>query len=292
VNTLKRVLDHHYDPRRTKLNLDGPAPDLSQPAKPPTALPGYASWSEGKKFDKRTADAGCLHCHQVGEVLRQPSLDAHTFDKVRDTQIWPLPENVGIKLDRDDGLRVTEVTADSPAVLAGIKAGDELAAADGRLLFSQTDFRGVLHRGPQGAGSIELVWMHDGKPMTGTLNVTDGWRKTDLGWRASIANGNIGVSPGFFPVPASKADRDKYHLPENTMAVKPFGISPEAAAAGLTRTSIVTAVSDDSRNLSARPFLVWFRMNHQPGDRVTFTIKEPSGEPKQITYTLAKPVGG
>src|SRR5205807_1639932 len=82
--------------------------------------------------------------------------------KVRDTQIWPLPENVGVKVDRDDGLRVTEVRPDSPAAHAGLQSGDELAAAGGRRLFSQADFRGVLHRGPRAAGSIEVVWIRDG----------------------------------------------------------------------------------------------------------------------------------
>ena len=37
------------------------------------------------------------------------------------TQAWPLPENVGIHLDRDDGLLVTRVVKGSPAARAGIQ---------------------------------------------------------------------------------------------------------------------------------------------------------------------------
>ena len=38
VNTLRRVLAHHYDPRRAAWDIDGAAPDLSGPARPPMRL--------------------------------------------------------------------------------------------------------------------------------------------------------------------------------------------------------------------------------------------------------------
>src|SRR5436305_507893 len=83
-------------PRRPTWDIDGPAPDLSGSPEPPTQLPGYTSWAKDHKLDKMTRDAGCIHCHQVAEVLRQHSLDSHSFDKHRDLDMWPLPENVGI----------------------------------------------------------------------------------------------------------------------------------------------------------------------------------------------------
>ena len=35
-------------------------------------------------FDKRTQEAGCLHCHQVVEIIRQDPIDKGTFDKLKD----------------------------------------------------------------------------------------------------------------------------------------------------------------------------------------------------------------
>lgn len=285
INTLRRVLAHHNDPRRAAWNIDGPAPDLSAERKTPTDLPGYKAWSAGRVFDKRTQEAGCLHCHQVVEIMREPAIEAKTFDKVKDTQIWPLPENVGVKVDRDDGLRVTEVRPDSPAARAGIKPGDQLAMAGGRKLFGQADFRGVLHRAP-GAGTLDIAWLRDGTVMTGQLALAGDWRKTNLDWRTSVAGGNIGAAPGFWPVPVTAADRKKLGFSDDAMAVRPFGITPEAKAAGVTPTSIITAVGDDTRNLSGGAFLVWFRMHHEPGDTVKFTVKDTSGESKNMTYAL------
>ena len=136
VKTMQRVLQHHYDPRRTRWNIDGPTPDWDAIAKTPNTLPGFASWNQATPHAEKNA---CLHCHQVADILRAPSIDAGEFVPERDTQVWPLPENVGIVLDRDDGLLVTDVLPDSPAARAGLRPGDRLAAADDRKLFGQAD---------------------------------------------------------------------------------------------------------------------------------------------------------
>jgi hypothetical protein len=292
VKTLDRVLAHNYDPRRSSWDIDGPAPDLSGKPKLATDLPGWPSWSHGRAFDKRTQEAGCLHCHQVIEIMRQPAIDGHTFDKRKDTEIWPLPENVGIKVDRDDGLQVTQVAPGSPAAKAGITVGDELAAAGGRRLFGQADLRGVLHRGPKGAGTLEVWWTRGGKAMSGILGVGEGWRKTDLGWRTSIAGGNIGGNPGFWPVPLTAGDRTKLAIPEGTMAVHPYGVSPEAKAVGLAPQSIVTAVDDQKSDIGGRPWLIWFRMTHEPGDSITVSYRDPGGAEKRATYRIPSKSGG
>ncbi len=96
IATMKRILNHHYHPNRLEWNIDGlsytPQPELK-----PMKLPGYQSWLS-KRHD--TSEPECLHCHQVIEILRQPAIDAGTFDKDQDLRIWPLPENVGITVDR------------------------------------------------------------------------------------------------------------------------------------------------------------------------------------------------
>jgi hypothetical protein len=147
ANSLRRVLAHHYDPRRGEWNVDGPAPDLAGEAQTPKQLPGYASWYE--KGNTEIKAQACIHCHQVAEILRQPAVDLKQFNKHRDFEVWPLPENVGLTVDRDDGLKVSSVQPGGAADKAGIKPGDELGAAGGRRLFGQADFRspGAARRG-------------------------------------------------------------------------------------------------------------------------------------------------
>ncbi|HEV8293078.1 MAG TPA: thioredoxin family protein, partial [Tepidisphaeraceae bacterium] len=44
ANTMRRVLAHHYDPRRENWNIDGPAPDMSGELRSVTQFPGFDSW--------------------------------------------------------------------------------------------------------------------------------------------------------------------------------------------------------------------------------------------------------
>jgi hypothetical protein len=287
ANTLRRVLDHHYDPRRATWDVDGAAPTLAGDALTPKKLPGWESWHG--KAHAEVKQQTCVHCHQVAEILRQPAVDLKRFDKQRDFEVWPLPENVGLKVDRDDGLRVTAVEPGSPAERAGLRTGDSLGAAGGRRLFSQADFRGVLHRGPRDAGFIDVLWTRNGKVMTGKFEVAPGWRKTVLDWRMSVSQGNVGAYPGFFPLSA-KNKRQQRGIPDGVMAVEPYlGPKPSGAAfaAGVRGNDVVTAVGGESPDVVGRGFLVWFRMRYEKGDDVTLTLKDPQGRERTVTYRLA-----
>jgi hypothetical protein len=198
--------------------------------------------------------------------------------------MWPLPENVGIKLDRDDGLKVLHVDSGSPADKAGLRAGDELGAAGNRKLFGQTDFRGVLHRGPRGAGAIEIHWLRDGKPMSGKLIVSEGWRKTVLDWRMSVSQGNIGAEPCFWPLSSNAGDRERLGVRPGKLLVRAYAPFGNAKAAGLTEHMWVVGIDGQSPDLSGRALLVWFRLRHEMGDPVELTVVEPGAGEKRIQY--------
>ena len=289
ATTLERVLEHHYDPRRPgweeQFELDGPPADLSEEVESPLDLPGYASWEE------RAELVDCLHCHQVAEIQRQPALDAGTFDKRLDLAVWPLPENVGLTLERDDGLLVTAIAEPSPAHEAGIRAGDRLAVAEGRRLFGQADFRGVMHRGPRSAGELELRFFRGDELHGATLQLAPGWRQTELSWRISVSQGNVGAHPGFaWAHPAKDADRRRAGVPRGSMAIRPwFGRKPDkgpAHAAGLREKDLIVAVGGRSPDLAARDFMTWFRLHHDRGDTVRLTVRDARGGEREISYRL------
>ncbi len=280
VNTMRRVLAHHYDPRRSSWDIDGPRPDRRAAPRKVLSLPGYQSWRDGRT---EAAEENCLHCHQVAEILRQPKLDDKTFDPLRDLDMWPLPENVGLVLDRDDGLLVTRVEPGSAARRAGLEPGDVLAAAGNRRLFGQADFRGVLHRRADPAGSIEIRWLREDLVMSGTLQLAEGWRRTVLDWRTSVSGGNIGSGPGFsWPVKGPDAGSGR-------MSITPwFGKTPRRSVAwqaGLRPHHTIIAVDGENPDLFARSFLAWFRLRHEPGDTVLLTVRDGNQE-RTISYRL------
>jgi len=281
--TLGRVLDHVGDPRSRGWDVlpSEPLPEAEGPLTP-TDLPGYESWRAAQ-----TETFSCVHCHQVAEILRQPAIDAGTFDKGKDLEIWPFPENVGLVLDRDHGLRVSSVESGSAAERAGIRAGDVLGAAAGRRLFGQADFRGVLHRGPEGDGVLPVVWRRGDEVLEGELALEDGWRTTVLDWRMSVSQGNVGASPGFFPLGAKPAARREAKVSYGQMAVEPFfGPRPSSAAweAGLRPNDVVVAVDGASPDLLGRAFLVWFRRRFDPGDEVELTVWNRNGGRRSVSF--------
>lgn len=284
-NTLARVLDHHYDPRRARWDVDGPAPTRSGDPRTPADLPGYASWD-----GKGGVWGECLHCHQVVEILRQPAIDSGAFDKRRDLRMWPLPENVGLVVDRDDGLRVESVLPESAAERAGVRAGDTLAVAGDRRLFGQADLRGVLHRAPVGEAEVSLRWLRDGELHAGTLGLADGWRETVIHWRTSVSQGNIGAHPGFaWANAAPAAVRAGRGIPDGSMAIRPwFGPDREWPAwrAGLRGSDVIVAIDGESPDVLGREFMTWFRLRYDPGDTVVFTARDERGDDRELRFAL------
>jgi hypothetical protein len=285
ATTLRRVLDHHHDPRRADWNLD-PKPAAGAKPLTPFELPGFKSWA--RRFDD-PEKLNCLHCHQVAEVLRQPAIDAKTFDKARDLQLWPYPENLGLVLARDDGLKVSEVVKDSAAARAGIQVGDRIATAKSKKLFSQADLRAVLqHVDPDGEPLL-LRWMRGKEVIEGKLVLEQGWKSVVLDWRQSIAGGNIGANPGFaWPTAVSDGDRRKLNIAPQSMAIRPFfGKTPGwlARRAGLSTSDTILAVNGQSPNLSDRPFLVWFRTRFEPGDEIRLQVRDSKGAVRELVYT-------
>jgi len=70
VNSLQRVLEHHYDPRREDWDIDGRKPDPSKAQRGPKDTRGYGLLLEKHPgMGKAHPELGsCLHCHQVGDM--------------------------------------------------------------------------------------------------------------------------------------------------------------------------------------------------------------------------------
>lgn len=286
IDALTKVLAHHYDKRRADWDVDGLLPDLRGNPQTPLQLPGWPSWA--KHGAKEVAETECLHCHQVNEVLRQPRFDAKKFDKQKDFWGWPFPENVGLTLDRDKGTLVTKVEPGSAADAVRLKPGDELGAAGGKRLFTQADFRGVLHRAGKGDAKIGVVWLRKGEEHSGQLVLKGDWRKTDLGWRKSVAEADIGANTGFpWPLACNDNERKQRGVEKGVLCIKPYmpkGPTGAAGDAGLKASDFVVAVNGEKPDVSGRAFLVWFRQKFEPGDAITLTVVDGSKKRREVKY--------
>ena len=262
VNSMKRVLRHHYDPRRPGWRVDGLAPDLAKTETKPTDHPYYPQFKADRPWVAKKGD--CFHCHQVKDMLNLSEIANGTFEREAFTQPWPLPENVGILLDRDDGLLVKSVQRNSAAARIGLRAGDRLAVAGNRKLLGQADLRGVLHRAPLGDARIPLAWTRSGAYRSGVLGLRDGWLKTQIYWRKSVCEGVLGEWIGFFPNPGPNQGKGRMSF----RPYKGYGGDPWRKV-GLRPHMEIVEVNGRSDDWNSRQLLAWFKLNFGKGDLIT-----------------------
>lgn len=273
-NTLRRVLAHHADANRSAWDVDRPMGASSLVERGPRDSAGYELLLKKRPgMEKPHAEFGsCIHCHQVGDMLTMEALADGSFTVDAFTGRWPLPENVGILLDRDDGLLVKAVATGSPAARAGLKPGDTLGMAEQTRLFGQADFRGVLHRAAEGADSIEIAWLRNGTPHFGSLTVAPGWRQANNAWRKTVYDGVYGPGMGFFPLNGPRAGKGQ------GLSIKPWmGPNPgerPVFETGLRPNMEIVAIDGMTEDLPTRELITWFRLNHQPGDDVVYRVRD------------------
>jgi hypothetical protein len=224
----------------------------------------------------------CVHCHQVYD-LRRAALQAAGTWSLDEVWVYPQPENVGLTLDADRGDRVAGLRPGSPADRAGLRAGDRLARVDGRDVASIADVQYALHRaGP--ASSLEVAWFRDGAAKKATLELPDGWRRTDVSWRWSLR--------GLDPIPPLRGDdltaaeKAGLGLAPGRMAFRqgPF-VSPHVEQAGVRQNDVVIGVDGKHLEMTARQFGAYLRLEYKVGDRPTFNLLR-AGRQFDVALTL------
>lgn len=212
---------------------------------------------------------GCIHCHQVKEILRDEKLKAGTWRR-QEIWVYPLPENVGITLDKDRGDLVKSVMTTSPAGRAGIRAGDVLTAVNGMSTHSFGDVQYALHRSPA-SGNIPVEWRRGNEAHRGKLEVADGWRKTNITWRASLLY--LLPSLQVFGPDLTAKERKALGLGDKQLAFrqqKP--VHSEAQALGVRENDIITGIDNRRLDMTVQEFLGHVRQNYLIGDRISLNI--------------------
>ena len=232
-------------------------------------------------IERIKADA-CIHCHQAYDFRRQ-ALQAS--GKWRKEMVWvyPLPENVGLRLDPRQGNRLDGVSPDSAANRLGLKAGDILRSVNGVRTASFADVQYALHRA-DGSSEIEVIWENGGQKREGILRPAAGWRVTELAWRASTKK--LGPAPSIHGEDLSEEQKKQLGLgpKQLAMALGPF-LPQVARQAGLRQGDIIVGVDGKRLEMTAGQFDVYIRLEYQPGQKLTYNFLR-GGRPENATLTL------
>lgn len=127
---------------------------------------------------------GCMHCHQVWEDLRRKAKAEGTFDP-QSLFVYPLPENIGLRLDVDEGNRVVNIKKDSPCAKVDLKQNDVIVRIGAHPIYSQADVGWALHNAPR-EGGLAIRYRRGEVEREVQVRLKRGWKKTRLAWRPSM----------------------------------------------------------------------------------------------------------
>jgi len=229
----------------------------------------------------------CVHCHMLKENVLRAKWEAGKLTK-DDIYVFPLPQSIGLTVDKDDGLLVQSIAAGSPAEKAGLMKGDMLAAISGQPLVSIADIQWALNAAPSD-GTLEVKVNRKGEVLAKALTVAGDWKKSDIAWRASTGYGlRYRVKTDPLP-PAEKASRglgaDQLALIVRNIFTPQGQPQHPVLKAGLRQNDVIVAVDGKSDVMNESDFLVGLRLNHGPKDSVKFTILRGS-ERQDLTIPM------
>lgn len=235
----------------------------------PRARPDKPLLAEKYPDAKRIRRGECIHCHQVYELRRAEEKAAGKWQR-QDLWVYPLPENVGLTLDVDRGNAVRTVVADSAAAKAGVKAGDVVRKLNDRPVASFADAQYALHRAPA-KGEVVIAWERNGTSMSGTLALSDGWRKTNVTWRPSMLD--ILPSMPLNGDDLTPKEKQALGLPEKRLAFRQDAkVHRDAQAWGIQGGDVIVGIDGMALEMSMSDFLGHVRKNYLVGDKITFNV--------------------
>jgi membrane-associated protease RseP (regulator of RpoE activity) len=133
-----------------------------KPAPPPASRPRTIEQIPPMARKLQKQKVNCFHCHMVNDAEREHLKEEKRWSQETVFGMWPLPEKVGLKLDRDDQVLVQEVIPGSPASAAGFQAGDRLVRFGGTRVRTHADVQWVLEKAPGGATTIPVERLREG----------------------------------------------------------------------------------------------------------------------------------
>ncbi len=269
-NTMRRVLELHeaYPENRESLR------DKRGPAKPyqtPLEMPGMENKDA---LRQATTRRNCIHCHMIHDAEHR---GAALSGEWSEEMLWryPLPENVGLEVDADHGIRIERVLEDSPAARAGFETGEDLLRVAGQPMTSVADIQWALHQLPPSDTVVTVEGSRSGEK---SLKLSDGWKKTDISWRGSLWSVPPKLRIWMPPLGAKNRQKHSIAPEEQAFLIKWINTGEKAGQAarkiGLRQGDIVVGLAGKPlpAKLTPSQFNARIKLNYEVGEVLPLTV--------------------
>jgi serine protease Do len=244
------------------------------PAKPPVYVENFPIAKAQYK--------GCIHCHQVKEILRAEEQKAGAWDR-ESVYTYPLPENIGITLDLVQGNLVRAVKPGSAAAKAGVQAGDLVRTLNKMTVHSFADASYGLHKAPL-KGEIPIAFERDGKSLGAILSLAPAWRRTNITWRPSLLDMLPSIT--VYGSDLSAQEKKALGLDEKRLAFRQEEpLHSAAKAMGVEINDVILGVDNKRMEISMDEFLGYVRQNYLVGEPLTLNVLR-NGKRVDLKVTL------
>src|SRR5262249_36267279 len=145
------------------------------------------------------------------------------------------------------------------------------------------DAQHALHWAPA-KGTVPVSWQRGDRTLSTRLELADGWRKTDISWRASMWG--LDPAPGLYGQDLSAKEKKTLGLPEKGMAFR-MGtyVPPLSRAAGIKADDIIYGIDNKTPELTMLQFNAHVRLNYRVGDEIILNVLR-DGERLKVPMTL------
>ena len=288
LESLSIALQLHRDFERVRPQLAAktaaaPTP-VSKPEEFPTLKEKYGSSLdyEGKVVQS------CIHCHQVGEALREWYRNNDQPVPLEIIYPYPHPKTLGIVIDPKRARTVQSIAAESPAQAAGLKAGDEIVSMQNQPIISMADMQWVLHHAGQHS-EFPLEVIRDSQLQKLTLKLPTGWRESeDISWRATSWALRRMLTGGLRLEPLTQDERASLNLDSSAVGLRvkhvgQFNAHAAGKKAGFKVGDVLIKVGDLHRPATESQLLAALINEHRPGDKLPVEVLR---DEKRLTLHL------
>ncbi|MDZ4685885.1 MAG: Trx7/PDZ domain-containing (seleno)protein [Planctomycetaceae bacterium] len=283
LNTMNRVLDLHANYPRNLDELKGKrGPD--KPVSSALELPGLRN---PEKYAKQTERGNCIHCHNIHDAEHQHALNTGTFST---EMLWkyPLPDAIGLKIDRKSGIRIEQVVASSAAASTKLRPNEDVVRMNGQRIASIADMQWVLHHLPNTDTQVEVETSVAGQQ---TVPLKAGWKRSDFSWRGSMWNAPPRLQ--FWAPPLTGEAREKLNLPDTDTPLEVRWINREGKAGqqvyndGLREKDVIVAIAGQPLRMDTKHLHMHVKLNYKVGAVLPLTVLR-NGKREEIKISLVE----
>lgn len=218
----------------------------------------------------RSRQHGCIHCHMI------PTAEVASLRKagkaIPDRKFWPypMPNEIGLRMDTAEMATVRAVEGGSIAGKAGFEKGDRILRLEGQPILSTADIQWVLHNAAD-ESALEAEVERRGGRVTLKVSLDAGWRRRIGEWRFI----NLGLQRqalDFACKPLSPPERFELRLDPKELALRIERNVRGSARGKVQRGDVIVGVDGrrDATNLGG--FTAYVYRKKRPGETLELTL--------------------